>query len=305
MPIHVAVAAVAVATSAPLLWWAISGGRQPAAHLVARNLALGRAALTDLRETVLQQSARKRAVQPAVAALARRARRVTPEGLLAGLERRLVLAGLPSWGIERVLAAKFGLGLVAGLFGLTVFLGSPSTGTLLVLAVAGAAGFFGPDAVLNRRARERQATIERELPDTLDQITITVEAGLGFEAAMARVGQSGRGPLARELARMLQDIQLGMRRRDALNKLLERTDVADLRRFVHAVVQAESYGVPIAQVLRVQAAELREKRRHRAEERAMKIPVKVVLPLILCILPTLFVVILGPAVIQLVRDWPT
>ena len=148
--------------------------------------------------------------------------------------------------------------------------------------------------------QERQQAIQLELPDTLDQMTIAVEAGLGFESAMARAGANGTGPLAEELVRTLQDIAVGQPRREAYLALADRTGVQDLRRFIRAVVQADQYGVSIADVLRTQAQEMRLKRRQRAEEKAMQIPVKVIFPLILCILPTLFIVLLGPAVMDMI-----
>nr|WP_269449842.1 type II secretion system F family protein [Auraticoccus cholistanensis] len=131
-------------------------------------------------------------------------------------------------------------------------------------------------------------------------MTIAVEAGLGFESAMARAGRNGRGPLAEELVRTLQDVQMGLSRREAYAALAARTDTPDLRRFIRAVVQADAYGISIADVLRTQAAEMRLKRRQRAEEKAMQIPVKVIFPLMLCILPVLFIVLLGPAAMDIV-----
>ncbi len=126
-----------------------------------------------------------------------------------------------------------------------------------------------------------------------------MEAGLGFDAALGRISRSGRGPLAAEIARLLQELRMGVPRAEALENLLERTDVPELRQFVHAVTQAETYGVPVTRVLRSQSVEQREKRRFRAEERAMKLPVKVIFPLVFCILPTLFIVVLGPAFVHL------
>jgi tight adherence protein C len=143
------------------------------------------------------------------------------------------------------------------------------------------------------------------LPDTLDQVTVCVEAGLGFEGALARAARSGSGPLADEIVRTMQDIQLGVPRKDALRRLGDRNGVEELRRFVLAVVQAEGYGVPIARVLRLQAAELREKRRQSAEEHAQKIGIKLLFPLVTCILPTVFIVILGPAIIGLMNGLAT
>jgi tight adherence protein C len=134
-------------------------------------------------------------------------------------------------------------------------------------------------------------------------MTIAVEAGLGFDSAMARAGKNGNGPLAEELVRTLQDIQVGQSRRAAYESLAERTAVPDLRKFVRAIVQADKYGIAIADVLRTQAFEMRMKRRQRAEEKAMQIPVKVIFPLMLCILPVLFIVLLGPAAIGIVATF--
>ena len=138
------------------------------------------------------------------------------------------------------------------------------------------------------------------MPDTLDQMTIAVEAGLGFDSAMARAGKNGKGPLAEELVRTMQDIQVGQSRRQAYESLASRTGVPDLRKFVRAIIQADLYGISVADVLRTQAAEMRMKRRQRAEEKAMQIPVKVIFPLMLCILPVLFIVLLGPAAMDIV-----
>ena len=178
---------------------------------------------------------------------------------------------------------------------------APSFGAFTLLVMASSIGFLIPDAMVASRARERQSHIQRDLPDVLDQVTICVEAGLGFEAALTRAAGGG-GVLADELARTLQDIRFGMPRRIAMEKLLDRTDVADLRHFVVAIAQAERHGVPIAQVLRVQAAEVRQKRRQRAEESAAKVPVKIVFPLVFCIMPALFVVLVGPAGIRIANS---
>jgi len=148
-------------------------------------------------------------------------------------------------------------------------------------------------------ATARQLDMSNALPDTLDQLTICVEAGLGFDAAMARAARSGAGPLNEELTHLLQDLRVGVPRHEALQSILDRTDVPELRQFVHALIQAETYGVPVSRILRTQAAEQREKRRFRAEERAMKLPVKVIFPLVFCILPVLFIVIIGPAFIHI------
>ena len=293
-------AAAGVSLSVPLLWWAFSGGRGTT-RAVAHNLTAGRGGpVTDLRQVQLSTTARERAVVPAVAALADRARRLTPAGMVGAIERRIDLAGRPSaWPIERVLAAKLlaaAAGLMLGLLMLSI---SGNGSWALYTAGLVALGYFAPDLLLYSRSQERQKQIRNELPDTLDQMTICVEAGLGFDAAMSRAAKTGQGAISEELKRTLQEVQIGLPRSQALRNLMARTDAPDLRHFVLAVLQAESYGVPIAQVLRVQAAELRVKRRQRAEERAMKIPVLVLFPLVFCIFPTLFIVLLVPAGIRI------
>lgn len=293
--------AFAVIAALPVLWWAVSGasGASPAA---ARNLTAGAATYTDYREAFLARSARERSVAPMVDRLSQRARRLTPNGMLEKLERRLLLAGAPeAWPIEKVLAVKV-VGLAAGaVLGGAWFLEAPGILRLAAAIAATSFLYFLADILLYNAAEKRQLVIERSLPDTLDQMTISVEAGLAFEAAIVRAGRSGDGPLNRELTRAMQDVQAGMSRSEALKRLLDRTEVEDLRHFVLAVVQAESYGVPVSRVLRVQSAEMRVKRRQRAEEAAMKLPVKILFPLIMFILPTLFIVLLGPAAIRILE----
>jgi tight adherence protein C len=300
MPIVVILAAASVAVSLPSLWWSVAGAR--GTKTIDRSVLAGASGPVDLRAASLQRSAHERAVQPMLGSAARFARRLTPVGWIESLERRITLAGRPeAWPIERVLIAKVLLGAAAFGVGFLAFAGNRSLLWLSIWIGMTALGYFAPDLLLYSRGRERQDAVGKELPDSLDQMTIMVEAGLGFESALARVGRTGDGALAEELVRTMQEIQVGVPRTKALRNLADRTDSADLRHFVMAVVQAESYGIPIADVLRTQAAEQRVKRRQRAEEHAMKIPVKIVFPLILCILPTLFIVILGPAAIQISR----
>ena len=292
MPLPVVLAAVAVALSVPTLWWVVAGERSRTSG--ARNLALGLGPRIEVRDV---RKGAGEAARPGGGWLAQRARRLTPAGTVRALEQRILHAGTPAGqSVGRVLVAKLvfaGAGLFVG------FLAAH----LLLSIVLAAIGYVGPDLMLRARARKRQKMIGLELPDTLDQITISVEAGLGFEAAMARAGRSGKGPFAEELLRTLQDVQAGMSRAQAMRRLGERTDVPELRHFILALLQAESYGVPIAQVLRIQAKELRVKRRQRAEERAMKLPVKMVFPLVLCILPALGIVIIGPGAIRAARSF--
>jgi tight adherence protein C len=297
MIVFVVLGSVALVATPGLLWWALAGDRTAA--VVSRNLTTGLAGV-DVRDAVLAHSARERALQPMVERWAARARRLTPAGRVDALERRILLAGTPrEWTLERVLAAKLGLTVAGAATGLLLLLTRPGLVSVLALVVAPLLGWFGPEGLLAGKATRRQEAIRAALPDTLDQVTIGVEAGLGFEAALARTARSGSGPLADELLRTLQDVQAGMSRSEALRRFVDRAEVEELQHFVLAVVQAESYGIPVSQVLRVQSAELRVRRRQRAEEQAQKLPVKILFPLVLCILPALFIVLVGPAALRI------
>ena len=227
---------------------------------------------------------------------------LTPDDYAARVRRRLDLAGNPvGWDAERVLAAKVlwggALGGVTAL--LSLLLG---WGLFGLIAAAGLAvlGYFGPDLWLNHVADKRSDAMRRALPDSLDLLTISVEAGLAFDAAMSHVATSTTGPLAEEFQRTLQEMQLGTRRQDALRAMAERTHVDDLEYIVSALVQADAFGIPIGDVLRVQADEMRLKRSQRAEEAAAKMPVKILFPLLFGIMPATLIVIIGPAVIRIV-----
>lgn len=230
------------------------------------------------------------------------ARRLTPTGTIRRLERLTVRAGRPTgWSLPRLVVAKIVLPLVVILLGLMLLRANPEPLLLLLVLGTAAVCYFLPELLLSSRSQERNDEIQLELADTLDQMTIAVEAGLGFDAAMARAGRNGTGPLAQELIRTLQEIQVGQLRRTAYESLALRTDVPDLRRFVRAIIQADVYGISVADVLRTQASEMRVKRRQRAEEKAQQVPVKVIFPLLTCILPVLFIVLLGPTVINMME----
>lgn len=230
--------------------------------------------------------------------------RLTPASYIRKLDRLVSLAGRPaSLPLGRVLAAKPLLGLVGALVGL--YLGN--SGSMPILKAAGIfvalLGYFIPDLLLYSKGQERQKVMQLELANTLDQMLISVEAGLGFEGAMARAGENGKGPLAEELVRTLQDMQVGRSRRESYMALAERTSIPELRSFVQAVVQADTYGIAVSTVLRIQAKVMRVKRRQRAEEKAMKLPVMILFPLLFFIFPVLFIAILGPAVINAVATF--
>lgn len=226
--------------------------------------------------------------------------RLSPAGIAEKLQYRLDLAGNPvAWSPDRILVAK-GLGLFA-VAGLGFLYGLALSGPwLIVCPAAGAvAGFFLPDLLLYNAGLKRQQKIRRALPDALDMLTVCVEAGLGFDAALAQVARNTSGPLASEFARVLQEMQIGKSRTLALRAMTERTTVVELRTFVSALVQASELGIALAKVLREQAKEQRVRRRQRAEEQAQKVPVKILFPLIFCILPALFVVIIGPGILAI------
>jgi len=226
--------------------------------------------------------------------------RLSPAGIGTTLQRRLDLAGNPStWTPDRILAVK-GLGLFV-LGGLGALYGVRAIGLLIVgTGVGAAAGFFLPDILLYNAGIKRQQKIQQALPDALDMLTVCVEAGLGFDAALAQVARNTKGPLAAEFSRVLQEMQIGKSRSQALRASTERTTVPELRAFVSALIQAGELGITIADVLREQAKEMRLRRRQRAEERAQKVPVKILFPLVFCLFPSMFVVIIGPGALSIV-----
>jgi tight adherence protein C len=289
-------AAVAIAVIG--LGYSLSSRRAP------RNVLNtdGSPVVTDVRQLHLTRGAGERVIGPALRGLAERIRRVSPVGRVEALNQKLELAGLTAkFPVELVLVVKAALAAAVGL----VFWFTPLRSINMAIVVGAllvVIAYFLPDYIIAKRAEARQATIQRDLADSLDQITMSVEAGLGFEGAIERVVGAGSGPLNDELRRLLLEMQLGASRSDALRHLADRTDVPDLKSFVFAIIQSEAYGLPIAQVLRVQAAELRDKRRQRAEERALKIPVLLIFPLAFGIFPALFIVLLGPAAIRIFRD---
>ncbi|MBT2532080.1 type II secretion system F family protein [Arthrobacter sp. ISL-48] len=243
------------------------------------------------------QAGQSLSVNQQVAALSRR---LTPHSYEAWLDKQLAGAGRPKqWPLARIIMVKPMLAFGGAILGILIFLLAPSAGRFMLCLGIAALCYFVPDILIRNRAQKRREEIRMELPNALDQMLISVQAGLGFETAMGRAGENGRGPLADELIRTLQDIQVGRSRKEAYLALSDRVDVPDVRSFIRAVVQADAYGIAIAGVLKMQAKDMRIKRRQRAEEHAMKMPVKMLFPLIFFILPTLFIVLLGPAVLQI------
>jgi tight adherence protein C len=265
----------------------------------------GSAGPVNLREQELSGNFGRRVLLPIVGTAGRVARRITPLDTRDRVAKKLLLAGGPvGWDAERVLAFKV-IGAVSGVFGgfvLATMLRAAPFISIVAIALLAFVGFVLPDSILNRKVTERQTEILRTLSDTLDLLTISVEAGLSLNAAIAQVVQNVPGVLSSEFARMLQEIQLGVPRSEAFRHLADRTDVEELNGFALAMIQADVFGVSIASVLRTQAQQLRIKRRQTAEGKAQQTPVKIVFPLVLCILPALFVVIVGPGAIQIVTQ---
>ncbi|HPU12331.1 MAG TPA: type II secretion system F family protein [Aeromicrobium sp.] len=225
-------------------------------------------------------------------------RRFTPKAFVDRAERNYMLAGRPeNTSVAKILAQRVIFGAVGLVFGLMMFSKGGNAGTLM-LVVAPLLGYFAPDIILSSKAKARQSEIQYALPDMLDQITISIESGSSFEAALARSGQTGEGPLADEIVRTIQDLALGISRRDAYEALVARTDVDELRSFVRAITQGEEFGVPVSDIVRDQANEMRVTRRLRAEGKANEVPVKMLGPLMVTILPVLFLVVIGPAVLS-------
>jgi tight adherence protein C len=247
---------------------------------------------------------RDRVLLPSLAAVSGAVRHVSPAVYTDELRWRLVRAGHPrNLTVEALLALKSVCALAAGLLALIVLgaLRGGMAGVVLLASLVAIGGFFLPDVWLRSVESSRKLAVRRALPDMLDMLTISVEAGLGFDSAVAKLVANGTGPLAEEFGRMLKEMQAGIPRAEAFRHLSARTDVPEVATFTTSMVQADVFGISVSKVLRSQAKEMRTKRRQHAEEAAQKAPVKIVFPLVLCILPATLIVILGPAIVTIGR----
>lgn len=279
-------------------WEVVQARRQVAASLRTIE-SIGPGAPESARPTDRPFS--DRVTTPAAGWLAQVARTLSGGGWAESTTRRLARAGNPvGWDAERILAAKtlsaIGLGILVAVL---ILVSSSPLPAVLWGVMFGIFGFFVPDLLLARQGEQRAEAIARDLPDAIDLLTVTVESGLTFDAGLTQVSRNTQGPLAEEFTRVLKEIQIGSGRATALKALADRTDIDDLRIFLNSMIQAERLGIPVADVLRVQSSEMRVKRSQRIEEQAMKLPVKIIFPLLLGIMPALFVVILGPALINI------
>ena len=298
-----AIAAVA-AFGVLLVFVGVASGRQ-VDPVQARLSQLGTTQAQSLEEIELQQPLFERMVRPFAQRLAGVTRRFTSSTQVGRTERRLAMAGNPgNMGTSEFLGLKAVVALTASVVTFLVLgvLGQNPMLGIVMGAVAVGIGFMAPEFWLGRRIRRRQRLILRAIPDTLDLLTISVRAGLGFDAALGKVTEKMQGPVSDEFRRGLAEIRMGKTRREALRAIVARTEVAALTSFIGAVIQAEQLGVSISKVLEVQSEQLRIERRQRAEEMAAKAPIKMLLPLVGCIFPALFVVILGPAIILIMTN---
>lgn len=242
---------------------------------------------------------------PATTRLGNMGRRFTPGSQLNTMRRSATLAGVGAEGVESILALK-AIATVVGAVIVPIALAGLGVGggsIFLFVLVGGGLGFLAPGIWVSRKGRHRQAEIRRDLPETIDLMAISVQAGMGLEAAIELASQSVPGPLGDELYRLLQEIQLGSSRRQALHQLRDRTDVSELSSFALALIQADAIGSPIAEVLQSNSARMRLIRRQDAREKAAKLPVKLLIPMMLFIFPALFVVVIGPAAISIMQNF--
>jgi tight adherence protein C len=258
--------------------------------------------IPDLRDQEMLAPISERVLTPMVDGLSAIAGRLSPHGYREVIARKLVLGGHPGeLTVDQVLVLKL-LGMVSGILWLPlVFVVLQLSGglALIVVALLWFGSFILPDVYISRAIDQRKHDISVQLPDILDLLVISVEAGLGFEQALERTTNAVPGPLSDEFRRMLRETRIGSTRAEALRAMDERCDVPELRTFILAMLQADTFGVSVSRLLRSQADEMRIRRRLRAQTQAQKAPVKMLFPLVFCIFPSIFVVILGPAIIQL------
>jgi tight adherence protein C len=283
-------------------------GSAPVDPVQARLTQLGSMQAKNLEELELQAPFIERTLRPLVARLSQTSNRVASSSVRATTEKRLALAGNPGdlrvadWLGIKVVGAIVGAILFFFLFAIVGVLGFPFVVGALMSIIGGIFGYIAPEFWLGRKVKARQKAILLMIPDALDLLTISVRAGLGFDAALGKVVEKLQGPLSDEFRRALAEVRVGKARRDALRDIVPRTEVTPLTNFIGAIIQAEQLGVSISKVLQVQSEQLRIERRQRAEEQAAKAPIKMLFPLVGCIFPSLFIVILGPAIILIVLN---
>jgi tight adherence protein C len=308
-PITIVVAALA-AGAILLIFLGLAGGA-PVDPVQARLTQLGTMQAKNLEELELQAPLFERTIRPLASRLSGYVARVTSTSFTQQTEKRLALAGNPGdmrvadWLGIKAVGAIVGAALFFLLFFVLGLIKVPLPIQLVLTIVGGFFGYTIPEFWLGGRVRARQHAILLQIPDALDLLTISVRAGLGFDGALGKVVEKLKGPLTDEFRRALAEIRVGKPRRDALRDIIPRTEVPALTNFIGAIIQAEQLGVSISKVLQVQSEQLRIERRQRAEEMAAKAPIKMLFPLVGCIFPSLFIVILGPAIILIMINLRT
>lgn len=274
---------------------------RPADEVESRLLEYGSRPMT-LEEIELAQPFSQRILIPMIQASAEFVSRFTPQHSLEATRHKLDLAGNPNnWSATDFLGIRGLAGfLLAGLtFMLTMLANTAFTQRLLFTGIMGLLGFFLPVIWLGRRIQSRQSEIVKALPDALDLLTISVEAGLPFDGAMQRVAEKWDNEISKAFRRLLNEMRMGKSRREALRDMADRMEVPDVTSFVAALIQADQLGISIAKILRIQSEQMRIKRRQRAEEKAQQAPIKMLIPMTFLIFPTILIVILGPAILIL------
>jgi tight adherence protein C len=257
----------------------------------------------SLEEIELSQPFAERVIIPVIRRIGEFSARFTPQKAIQDTARRLELAGNP-WPIDAAtfLAIRFILALVLGGFlAAVMFISPPSNASDNFMYIGGAtfAGFFLPHLLLTSKITNRQKEIRKAMPDALDLLTICVEAGLGFDAAMSKVSEKWENELSLAFARAIREVQLGKVRRDALKAMADRLGIPEMTSFVAAIIQSEQLGVSMAKVLRIQSDQMRLRRRQHAEEEAHKAPIKMIIPMALLIFPSIMIIILTPAALSI------
>jgi tight adherence protein C len=299
LPLIIGVVCIAAACVTLLLVVSLGSGTVTG---VARSLQMLENTVSEEEVGRNELPALDRLIVPFLAKMKGLALRLSPSGTGDRLTRLLDRAGNPtSLTVERLLGFKGAGLLLGGLLGL--FFGGLSFKGLLFCALGATAGFLMPDLLVYNIGAKRQEVLRRGLADALDMLTVCVEAGQGFDGAILQVARAVDGPVAGEFARVLAEIQIGKSRGAAFSSLAERTNVPEIRTFVTALVQSDRLGLPIGSVLREQSVQMRLIRRQRAEEKAQKVPVKILFPMLLCIFPALFIVIIGPGAIQMINTF--
>ncbi len=267
---------------------------------IQRAAEYGRVRIPDKADELLRF--RERVLIPAAARLAAIPLKLNPRTSVETIGTRLSAAGLSQKVSPATFLAIKGAGLIAGAF-LALSIGAFASLAIALIAVPllAAAGFRIPDYILSSRIRGRREAVRADLPDALDLLAVSVEAGLGFDGAVTKLTEHMSGPLVDEFARLLSEVRIGEARQTALKNMAARVDAPELSAFVRAVVQADQLGISLGRILRVQAADSRVRRQTAAEEQAMKAPIKMMFPTVLFIFPAMFIVLLGPAVLNIMK----